>query len=160
MAHIPQAISSMLQHYGQQQPAGYGIGGAAELDFGGGGMPGGGADLRAASGGSAFGGNPGMSQGFQQVCLLQMHVSAVKVASKEYPGSSHADSLLLHGESGAEPADKILSGCLYSLQGFSQPMGGPTVPSGFAGNDQPVPQVCALPRCWSIHPCHTGSYVH
>ena len=26
------------------------------------------------------------------------------------------------------------------LQGFSQPMGGATVPSGFAG-DQPVPQV-------------------
>lgn len=54
----------MLQQYGQQ-PAGYGLGGAAGLDFGGG-TPGG-ADLRAASTGSAFGGNPGMSQGFQQV---------------------------------------------------------------------------------------------
>jgi hypothetical protein len=57
-----QAISSMLQQYGRPS-GGYDIGGAAGLDFGGGGPSG--ADLRATSAGSAFGG--GMSQGFQPV---------------------------------------------------------------------------------------------
>ena len=61
---ITQAISSMLQQYGRPS-GGYDIGGAAGLDFGGGGPSG--ADLRATSAGSAFGG--GMSQGFQPVSV-------------------------------------------------------------------------------------------
>lgn len=62
-----QAISSMLQQYGRPS-GGYDIGGAASLDFGGGGPSGG--DLRATSAGSAFGG--GMPQGFQPVRMQRV----------------------------------------------------------------------------------------
>ncbi len=60
-----QAISTMLAQYGQQ-PAGYGLGATAGLDFGGGGggNPGLNPGLRAGSAGSAYGSGD-MSQGFQ-----------------------------------------------------------------------------------------------
>lgn len=72
-----QAISSMLQQYGRPS-GGYDIGGAAGLDFGGGGPSGG--DLRATSAGSAFGG--GMSQGFQPVRMQHVTDADLHVDSE------------------------------------------------------------------------------
>ena len=64
----------MLQQYGRPS-GGYDIGGAAGLDFGGGGPSGG--DLRATSAGSAFGG--GMSQGFQPVRMQHVMASDLRI---------------------------------------------------------------------------------
>lgn len=129
----------MLQQYGQQ-PSGYGLGNTAGLDFGGG-NPGGSGDLRAQSAGSAFGGNSGMTQGFQQVCSE----AAVAVLISKNPASFSCPEGIsscrnMHGNDYLRcGAGLVMLSSL--LQGFSQPMGGQNVPSTFAGGDLPVPQV-------------------